>query len=135
MSIYGYIGHNKCCEFIDLEVRGWFFLRAGTWDTKAVIADQLFKLFYLVHIGAMLEPETQVAGVVVVMDFNGLTMKQVGAFSPSFSMRLLSFIQVRSILECSFRLINLIFFSIVFILCFQIFGSYFLCYLNRQINP
>jgi len=38
----------------------------------------------------------QVNGVVVIMDFDGLGMSQVMALSPSFSARLLNFIQVRS---------------------------------------
>ncbi|KAK9511081.1 hypothetical protein O3M35_005714 [Rhynocoris fuscipes] len=63
------------------------------WNTKEVSGDQMFKLFYLVHILATLEPETQVRGVVVILDFEGLSMKQVAQLTPSFSMRLLSFIQ------------------------------------------
>lgn len=35
----------------------------------------------------------QIFGVVVIMDFNGLSMKQVMGLTPSFSMKLLSFIQ------------------------------------------
>uniref|UniRef100_A0A1B6DTK8 CRAL-TRIO domain-containing protein n=2 Tax=Clastoptera arizonana TaxID=38151 RepID=A0A1B6DTK8_9HEMI len=65
----------------------------GLWDTKKVDADHLFRLFYLVHLAAMLEPETQVRGVVVILDFDKLSMKQVMAMSPTFSMRLLTFIQ------------------------------------------
>lgn len=65
----------------------------GTWDPSKVTADQLFRLFFLIHEAAVLEPETQVRGVVVIMDYDGLGMKQVRALSPSFSMKLLSFIQ------------------------------------------
>lgn len=65
----------------------------GTWDPSKVSSDQLFRMFYLIHEAAILEPETQVRGVVVLMDFEGLGMKQVMAFNPSFSMRLLGFIQ------------------------------------------
>ncbi|KAJ8684222.1 hypothetical protein QAD02_020014 [Eretmocerus hayati] len=64
-----------------------------SWDPSKVSADQMFRIFYLIHEIAILEPETQVHGVVVIMDFDGLSMKQVMALSPSFSMRLLSFIQ------------------------------------------
>lgn len=64
-----------------------------TWDTNAVDSDQLFKIFYLIHEAAMLEPETQVRGVVVIMDFNGMGMSQVKALSPAFSYKLLTFIQ------------------------------------------
>ncbi|XP_034941466.1 clavesin-1 [Chelonus insularis] len=64
-----------------------------SWDPSKVSSDQIFRLFYLVHEAAILEPETQVRGVVVIMDFDGLSMKQVLGLSPSFSMRLLTFIQ------------------------------------------
>jgi len=63
------------------------------WDTKKVSADQLFRIFYLIHLVALIEPVTQVRGVVVIMDFDGLGMKQVKALSPSFSKRLITFIQ------------------------------------------
>lgn len=39
--------------------------------------DQLFRMFYLIHEAALLEEETQVNGVVVIMDYDGLGMKQV----------------------------------------------------------
>ncbi|XP_012289211.1 clavesin-1 [Orussus abietinus] len=64
-----------------------------SWDPSKVSADQMFRLFYLIHEAAMLEPETQVFGTVVVMDFDGLSRKQVMGLTPSFSMRLLNFIQ------------------------------------------
>nr|CAH7740992.1 unnamed protein product [Callosobruchus chinensis] len=65
----------------------------GTWDPSKVTPTQLFRIFFLIHEVAVLEPETQINGCVVIMDFNGLGMKQVKAFSPSFSLLLLSFIQ------------------------------------------
>ncbi|EFA03468.1 retinaldehyde-binding protein 1 [Tribolium castaneum] len=65
----------------------------GSWDTSKVTSDQLFRIFYLIHEAAVLEPETQVRGVVVIMDFDGLSLKQISAFSPAFSLKLLSFIQ------------------------------------------
>lgn len=64
-----------------------------SWDPSKVSADQIFRIFYLIHEAAVLEPETQVNGVVVVMDFEGLGMKQAKAFTPAFSYRLLTFIQ------------------------------------------
>lgn len=70
-----------------------FFLFLGKWDTKKVSADQLFRLFYLIHEAAILEQETQVKGVVVIMDFDDLGMKQISCLTPAVSMRLLSFIQ------------------------------------------
>jgi retinaldehyde-binding protein 1 len=65
----------------------------GSWDTSKVTADQLFRMFFLIHEAAVLEPETQVRGVVVIMDFDNLSLKQISALSPAFSMKLLGFIQ------------------------------------------
>ncbi|XP_063976355.1 clavesin-1 [Diachasmimorpha longicaudata] len=78
----------------DHKGRRVLIVNAGkTWDPSKVNADSMFRIFYLVHETAVLEPETQVRGVVVIMDFEGLAMKQVMGLTPSFSMRLLSFIQ------------------------------------------
>ncbi|XP_013111948.1 clavesin-1 [Stomoxys calcitrans] len=63
------------------------------WDPSFVPADDVFRMLYLVHICAQLEVETQVRGVVCIMDFEGLSMKQIKALSPTFSKRLLTFIQ------------------------------------------
>jgi len=63
------------------------------WNPSKVTCDQIFRLFYLIHELAIHEQETQIYGTVVIMDFDGLSMKQVTGLSPSFSMRLLSFIQ------------------------------------------
>lgn len=63
------------------------------WDTKQVTAEQLFRLFYLIHVTSLVEESTQVRGVVVIMDFDGLGMSQVRALTPAWSKRLLTFIQ------------------------------------------
>ncbi|KAH8249166.1 hypothetical protein KR032_006951 [Drosophila birchii] len=63
------------------------------WDPSEISSDDMFRMLYMVHIAAQREEETQVRGVVCVMDFDGLAMKQVKALSPSFSKRLLTFIQ------------------------------------------
>lgn len=65
----------------------------GTWDPKKVTSDQLFRLFYLIHMAAMLEPESQVKGTVVLMDFCNMGWTQTMGLSPAFSKRLLTFIQ------------------------------------------
>ncbi|XP_043594012.1 clavesin-2 [Bombus pyrosoma] len=64
-----------------------------SWDPSAVSADQVFRVLYLVHQLAIWEPLTQIYGTVVIMDFEGLSMKQVMGMTPSFCMKLLTFIQ------------------------------------------
>lgn len=88
--------------------------KAGkAWDPKKATPDQVFQMFYLIHQGALLEPATQVNGVVVILDFDGLGMAQVLALSPSFSLRLLNFIQVPIINNCNLSLKAFIFFNSV----------------------
>lgn len=69
-------------------------INAGkTWDTSRVTNDQLLRCLYLIQLGAMLEPETQVRGIVVIMDLKDMGMKQVTALTPAFALRLIGFIQ------------------------------------------
>lgn len=63
------------------------------WNPTDIPSDEMFRLLYMVHIAAQLEEETQVRGVVCIMDFDGLGMSQVKALSLTFSKRLLAFIQ------------------------------------------
>ncbi|XP_069698210.1 retinaldehyde-binding protein 1 [Periplaneta americana] len=63
------------------------------WDPSQVSSDQIFRIFYIIHQAALKEPISQICGTVVIMDFDGLGMKQVRGLSPAFSLRLLTFIQ------------------------------------------
>ncbi|KAL1124737.1 hypothetical protein AAG570_001360 [Ranatra chinensis] len=90
------LNHNVVNVLVDRDQKGRRILVAnigGAWDTKAISGDQIFRLFYLVHLAAILEPETQVRGAVVILDFDNLSMKQIAQLTPNFSLRLLSFIQ------------------------------------------
>lgn len=66
----------------------------AAWDPKSLSSEQLFKVLYLIQIASLVEEETQVRGVVIIIDFHGLSTKQVMAMSPSFAMTLLLYIQV-----------------------------------------
>ncbi|KAK6631974.1 hypothetical protein RUM44_007004 [Polyplax serrata] len=78
----------------DQDGRRIFVANVGKrWNTSKLTNDQVFQMFYLIHVAATMEPATQVNGVVVILDFEGLGMRQVAALTPSFSMRLLTFIQ------------------------------------------
>lgn len=79
---------------LDQEGRRVLIVHCGKiWDPKKVTSEQLFRVFYLIHIAALVEESTQVRGVVVIMDFDGLGMAQVKSLTPSWSKRLLTFIQ------------------------------------------
>lgn len=63
------------------------------WDPSYISSDEMFQMLYFVHLAAQLEEESQIRGVVCMMDFDGLSMKQIKSLTPSFSKRLLTFIQ------------------------------------------
>ncbi|XP_063239801.1 clavesin-1 [Bacillus rossius redtenbacheri] len=89
------------------------------WDPSKVTTNQIFRCLYLTHIGACLEPETQVKGAVVIMDFSGLGMRQVTSFTPSFSKLLLSFIQ--EAMPLRLKQVHIVNEPYIFNMVFQIF--------------
>lgn len=46
---------------------------------------------------AMIEPRTQLAGVHVIIDLEGLTLQHIWQFSPSFAKTVLEFVQVNEL--------------------------------------
>jgi len=67
--------------------------QGGNWNPEQIDNDEIFQLLYLMHIIAQLEKSTQINGVVVLMDFEGLSLKQVKAMGTATTKRLLTFIQ------------------------------------------
>jgi CRAL/TRIO domain len=58
-----------------------------------VTLDEFFKGCVLFLEGAMLEPETQVNGAVVIFDMNGLSLQQAFQFTPPFAKRIVDWLQ------------------------------------------
>ncbi|XP_026756974.1 clavesin-1 isoform X1 [Galleria mellonella] len=63
------------------------------WKHNQCSLDEVFKGCVLFLEAAMLEPETQICGAVVVFDMNGLSMQQVWQFTPPFAMRIVDWLQ------------------------------------------
>lgn len=63
------------------------------WRHKEVTLDEVFKGCVLFLEAAMLEPETQVHGAVVIFDMDGLTMQQAWQFTPPFAKRIVDWLQ------------------------------------------
>ncbi|XP_058824634.1 retinaldehyde-binding protein 1 isoform X1 [Topomyia yanbarensis] len=63
------------------------------WKHKEVSLDEVFKGSVLFLEAAMLEPETQVHGAVVIFDMDGLTMQQAWQFTPPFAKRIVDWLQ------------------------------------------
>lgn len=63
------------------------------WKHKEVSLDEVFKGCVLFLEAAMLEPETQVAGAIVIFDMDGLSMSQTWQFTPPFAKRIVDWLQ------------------------------------------
>jgi len=101
------------------------------WNPNEVPSDSMFKMFYLIHIAAQLEPETQCRGVVVIMDFDGLGMSQVRSLTPTFSKRLLTFIQ--DAMPIRMREIHIVKQPFVFKMVWALFKPFIREKLNKRI--
>ncbi|XP_037909600.1 alpha-tocopherol transfer protein-like isoform X2 [Hermetia illucens] len=63
------------------------------WKHKEVTLDEVFKGCVLYLEAAMLEPETQVHGAVVLFDMDGLSLQQTWQFTPPFAKRIVDWLQ------------------------------------------
>ncbi|XP_013133893.1 PREDICTED: alpha-tocopherol transfer protein isoform X1 [Papilio polytes] len=63
------------------------------WKHNKCSLDEVFKGCVLFLEAAMLEPETQVCGAVVIFDMDGLSMQQVWQFTPPFAKRIVDWLQ------------------------------------------
>ncbi|KAF5300287.1 hypothetical protein FQA39_LY11144 [Lamprigera yunnana] len=63
------------------------------WNVKEVSVNDLFRTIMLILEVGMIEPKTQVAGVHVLLDMNGLSLSQVWQFTPTFAKTVLEFVQ------------------------------------------
>lgn len=63
------------------------------WKHKEVSLDEVFKGCVLFLEAAMLEPETQVSGAIVIFDMDGLSMSQTWQFTPPFAKRIVDWLQ------------------------------------------
>lgn len=63
------------------------------WKHKEVSLDEVFKGCVVFLEAAMLEPETQVHGAVVIFDMDGLSLQQTWQFTPQFAKRIVDWLQ------------------------------------------
>ncbi|XP_037958509.1 alpha-tocopherol transfer protein-like isoform X2 [Teleopsis dalmanni] len=63
------------------------------WKHKEVTLDEVFKGAVLFLEAAMLEPETQISGAVVIFDMDGLSLQQTWQFTPPFAKRIVDWLQ------------------------------------------
>ncbi|XP_050580964.1 alpha-tocopherol transfer protein-like isoform X1 [Bombus affinis] len=63
------------------------------WKHNKCSLDEVFKGCVLYVEAAMLEPNTQIAGAVVVFDMDGLTLQQAWQFTPAIAKRIVDWLQ------------------------------------------
>lgn len=63
------------------------------WNHNKCSLDEVFKGCVLFLEAAMLEPETQICGAVVIFDMEGLSLQQVWQFTPPFAKRIVDWLQ------------------------------------------
>nr|CAD7198744.1 unnamed protein product [Timema douglasi] len=64
------------------------------WKHNKVSLDEVFKGCVLFVEAAMMEPESQICGAVVVFDMDGLSLQQVWQFTPPFAKRIVDWLQI-----------------------------------------
>ncbi|KAK9511080.1 hypothetical protein O3M35_005713 [Rhynocoris fuscipes] len=63
------------------------------WNHKKVTLDEVYKGVVLFMEAAMIEPETQICGAVVIFDMDGLSLSQAMQFTPPFAKRIVDWLQ------------------------------------------
>lgn len=76
-------------------LHNYIFIFPEKWKPKQCSLDEVFKGCVLFLEAAMLEPETQICGAVVIFDMEGLSMQHVLQFTPSFANRIVDWLQVK----------------------------------------
>ncbi|XKL68220.1 hypothetical protein PGB90_003711 [Kerria lacca] len=94
----------------------------SNWNPKELNIDKLFRILYLIHFGALMEPLTQVHGSIIIMDFTDLSRTQAFAFTPAFSKRLLTFIQ--EVVPLRIKAVHIVFQPFVFKIVWNLFKPF-----------
>lgn len=71
----------------------YYGLLSERWKHKEVSLDEVFKGCVIFLEGAMLEPESQVNGAIVLFDMDGLSLPQTWQFTPQFAKRIVDWLQ------------------------------------------
>lgn len=70
-----------------------FYHVADYFDSSRVMIEEIFRTNVLALEQVVREPETQVAGIVVVLDMSGLNLQHVKFFTPYYARKMVELVQ------------------------------------------
>lgn len=77
-----------------------YFFISEKWNPAKCAINDIFRAVQICLEAGMLEPATQINGVVTVLDMDGLSLRQIMSFTPSFAAMVLEWVSREQTLRC-----------------------------------
>lgn len=95
---------SECSKIFDLQAQNmllqrdqWgrrvYVLRVDNFDASKISVDDIFRTNILALEQIVREPETQIAGIVVILDMSGLSLQHAKFFTPYYGKRMVELVQ------------------------------------------